>query len=123
LSYVSLPLPPSSTLSPYTTLFRSVLLPESDDERSRLPADVDVLDRLACLAAGLRHLDLLEAQVAARRGRDHVDERGHLWLEDEVRHDTTRRRIWLDDAVRPGELELLARVFVRRPRDDQDVRL
>src|SRR6266540_2198816 len=102
---------------------RPVLLPEGDDERAGFLADVDVLDRLAGLAAGLRDLDLLEAQVSARRSRDHVDERGHLRLEDEVRHHSPRRRVRLDDAVRPCELELPARVLVRRPRHDQDVRL
>jgi hypothetical protein len=97
-------------------------LAQRNDDRARLVPHADVADRLARLQAGAVHDDLRHVQVRAGRGRDRVQERRHLRLEDEVRHRAARGRVREDHAIGPGDLELLRGVFVGAARNDLQIR-
>ncbi len=68
------------------------------------------------------HLDLGELEVRAGRGRDDVEEGGHLRLEHEVRHHLARGRVRKHDPVGARELQLALRRRVGGARDDRQAR-
>ena len=99
----------------------AVRLAQGDHDRSGLVADAELADRPSRRRARPAHLDLGELEVGAGSRRHGVEERGHLWLEHEVRHHLARGRVRKHDAVRAGEDQLPLGVRIGRSRHDRQI--